>query len=895
MSAQPDTLLASKLQPPQFTSGILARPALFRRLEAGLTGKLTLIAAPAGFGKTTLVQSWLRQWMAQSSQHRYAWLALDFFDNDPMRFMRYLIAALQRLYPDVALPTPHIASDANDTRAILTAALSAIPHNNMHNDRQRILVLDDWHVIEQIPVEQLLDYLLAYAPPTLHLVMTSRIDPPLPLSRMRVRHQLNEIRAHDLRFSPDEAAILMRQTLNLNLTDDIINAVYTRTEGWAAGLQLAAIALQRDATDTAQFMAQFTGTHHYIFDYLMDEVFSQQEPVIQQFLLDTAHLNRLHADLCDAVRDAGDSRALLQALYEANLFIIALDEQRRWYRYHHLFGDLLRQRANEQQANRLPSLHQRAAAWYAQRVERGQWAALDEVMHHALQVPDQSVAAGWLNQFVDGVWERGEHDKLRQWLNALPDTVRGDYPRLGITQAWLYLTHGDYDRMQQALNQCEQALVNHPERIELSGRIAATRAFRATFANDFASTATYAQQALNNLNETASTWRSTAMIALGDALAIQGDALRASQQYRDALRMTHRSGNLYLAFNAAFKLAGTLRQQALLHDPYAICAEQWQHAESSGLQKTAVAGCLAGMRGDIHGEWNQLDEALAYTQYALEAAQYSRHIGFLGWIYLYRGRALLWARQLDALEALLNQIDVMAQTTALPQWIISPVAALRGLTWLAHDNLAACEAWAISRNLHVDDTPHPLREYEYMVLVRLLLAQSRPEAALPLLASMRQAAEQRQRLNSLLIIDELRALALYQQGKQTDALAALSQALQQGERGGYIRVFLEGGAEMAALLQMAVAQGLSSDYARTLLNAMPAIWRNAAQTLDEPLSERELDVLRLIAGGLSNQAIADHLTISLNTVLYHTKNIYGKLAVQRRTQAVQRARELGLL
>lgn len=894
-------LLATKLQPPPLRSVVL-RPRLVERLNTALNHKLLLISAPAGFGKTTLATHWLSQLdTIFPNQLRYAWLSLDEHDNEPGRFLAYLITALQTIDAHIGrgLQDALHTQDAVDAESILTALLNDLIAADEDSSSEAethphiILVLDDYHALDNPDIDSAVAFLLDHLPPNLHLMMLSRIDPTLSLARLRARREMIEVRERDLRFTTDETERFLADIMALTLTEQDAGVLHARTEGWVAGLQLAGLALQE--ADTA-FITTFSGTHRYVLDYLTDEVFGRQSPEIQRFLLETSILNRMCAPLCDAMLGADDSQTILERLEHNNLFVVPLDHERRWYRYHHLFADLLRQRLRQTMPEAIVTLNQRASDWYAvYAAETGEDAAVDEGVDHALAASDHQRLADLLTRFGDDLWERGRQDKLRGWLDMLPDAVLNPYPTLSIFKGWLAFATGQYTQAEACLSQAEYGLTEHSDASdlqELHGRIAAVRAFVATFKGDTEATVRHAEDALRLLAPQ-STWRGGAGIALGDACTVSGETMAASEAYRAALTASQTAGNLYLTLNAGFKFAAVLRQRGLLRQAYDICSAQIALAEKSGLAQTAMAGCSYALRGDILCEWNQLSEALAQTAQAMDTVGQERHIGFAGWIRLYRTRCLLAARDFDGAEAALSSMDTLAQGKGLPPWLVSPLTASRVLVWLMKGERGRAINWVQETGLSPDDAAMSSRELEYLIYGRLLMLGGQFDDAQKVLMHLLDTTRQHQR-NSICLVVLLSLTLLFQAHKNTVAAQeSLAEALKIGEAGEFARSFLDGGKPLIPLLQAAETQGITPDYTRNLLKLLTADVPQA-QSLDA-LSEREFEVLKLIADGLKNQAIADRLVISLNTVLYHTKNIYSKLNVTHRTQAVQRARELNLL
>jgi len=924
-------LLQTKLYIPSTRPKLVHRPRLIEQMNEGLHRKMTLVSAPAGFGKTTLVGEWvdhLRLDAAKANQieNRIAWLSLDERDNDPTQFLAYIIAALQTIETRQE-PAGNIGKAALSAlqspqpppnEAILTALINeiaAIPGRT-------ILVLDDYHLIEARPIHDALTFLLRHLPPQMHLVIATRDDPLLPLARLRARGQLTELRATDLRFTYSEAAEFLNQVMGLDLSAGDIAALETRTEGWIAGLQLAAISMQGHK-DVTGFIESFTGGHHFVLDYLIGEVLQQQSESVQTFLLQTSILDRLTGSLCDAVRfgeaksptGQDNGRVTLEMLQRANLFIVPLDEERRWYRYHQLFADLLRQRMRQTQLEQVPTLHHRASAWY----ERNGF--VDEAIEHALRAGDYERAACLIEEHFDAVYQRGEHRKLRRWLAELPVELVFSKPQLCILHAWGLFSSGQLDAAETSLRAAEKTLdlstdratltsaIKHGrlsgiDKVGLRGRTAAMRAYLASYRGDVPGTIEYARRALEYLPEQDYTWRSTAAIALGDAYSIKGELAAGYHARREALATSTASGDIYLALIANLKMAATLRQQGQLQRTTAICHQQLQLTQENGLSQTVAAGWLLAICGEAVAELNDLDLAIDRATRGVELTARGKDVAMIGWSNLCLIRVLFSRGELAGAELIVRKMERIARKQDVPPWITNLVAAWQARLWLAQDKLHAASQWVGERGLDADRGPTLLHELEYMVLARILIAQGRADETAVLLQRLLETAGTGGHTSRAIEILLLQALALQAQGNIDQAIGALERALSLAEPGGYIRVFVDEGPPMARLLYEAATRGIAPDYARRLLAAFPIAEpeqtppsqaQASGSALMEPLSERELEVLQLIAEGLTNQEIASRLFLSLNTVKAHTRNIHGKLSVHSRTQAVARARAWGVL
>jgi LuxR family maltose regulon positive regulatory protein len=918
VGAQEMALLRTKLYIPPLRPELVSRPRLIERLNAGVHRKLTLISAPAGFGKTTLVSEWLA-----GCERPAAWLSLDESDNDPTRFLSYFIAALQTVEAEIgqgalsALQSPQLPP----TESVLTALINemaALPD-------AMILILDDYHLIEARPIHDALTFLLEHLPPQMHLVIATREDPRLPLARLRARGQLTELRATDLRFTSSEAAEFLNQVMGLDLSAEDISALERRTEGWIAGLQLAAISMQgrKDATG---FIESFTGSHHFVLDYLVEEVLEQQSESVQTFLLQTAILDRMTGPLCDALTGKDDGQATLEMLDRANLFIVPLDDERRWYRYHHLFADLLRQRLNRIQPEQVSTLHRQAGTWYE---DQG---LATEALRHILAAGDFQ----WAGRVVEQVgtatlWKWFDWTNLRYWLQQLPASLVHSRPRLCLLSAWVMDFSGQPEAIDPFLRSVESHLQDagdgglaaradrliattdaswavpplSKDVLSIMAEVTTIRAFTARVRDNLPGAIKLFHRALEMLPSQELHLRAVITGGLADTYFVSGDILTAASLFPEASAIGWESGNIYMASISMRRLAEVQVMRGFLHQA-ADTYMQMQHVLAKrGVQLAAVAGNTCVGMGELMREWNDLDAAVQQLREGIEHGQQVAAVRILLPGYVSLARALWALGDADgALSAIQEAMHVWEEYHVRRLWGVPPVSAYQARLWLAQGDVASTVQWAQEQGLCADGEISYQREVDHLTLARLLITQSNASEATGLLQRLLEAAEAGGRISRVIEILILQALAAQVGGDTTQAMATLEQALTLAEPEGFIRIFVDEGPPMARLLYEALTRGIVPDYVRRLLAAFPVAGPEEAAPLEtqalksdliEPLSERELEVLQLIAEGLTNPEIASRLFLSVHTVKAHTHNIYGKLGVHNRTQAVTRARALGVL
>jgi LuxR family maltose regulon positive regulatory protein len=900
-----EPLLVTKFHIPAPGPWLLPRPGLVARLNEGLhlDRRLTLVSAPAGFGKTTLVAQWVRQLAATENPPRIAWLSLDSGEGDVARFLAYVIAALQRAGIDIqtGLLTAFQTPQPPPLESILTALvneLATISH-------PLLLVLDDAHLVQSPAVHRALNFMLDHLPPPIHVVIVTRADPPLKLAHRRGRGQLTEIRQSHLRFTPHEMDQFLRRAtraLGVELSAGDRATLSARTEGWIAGLQMVATSLQ-GREDVPAFVRAFSGRDRHVMDYLIEEVFGQQPEKLQAFLVQTAILDRLSGPLCDALTGQTDGQQTLERLERANLFIVALDDERRWYRYHHLFADFLRQRLERLPADHETELHRRAAAWCS--INRLPGAAID----HALAAGDFRQAASWVEQSAAAVWGRGEHATLLDWLDALPGGAVRARPVLATFHALVLFLSGRQHTAGQRLQAAEQSLAGAGATAgaDLSrqrGTVATARAFVSFFEADLPAIVHASRQALAHLSGQDLTWRGLANYTLGLALRIQGDLAEAEAALSQARRLSRSAGMRYVSLLASLNLGIVQIHRGRLRQSVAIFGQALQVAQDWGLQHLPVAGLLQAELGNVLTEWNQLAEAERLIRAGIDLARQGQDVGSLGLGYTFLVRVLRAQGDLAGALRAAEAVERLAARTGLPPWVARGVTALKAEILVDRGELSAAAHLLEAPQPGRDDGPAHLAEIEHLALARLRVARGEWQPARTLLERMQASAESGGRVNALIKVLARLALVLQGQDDEQRAQRCLAQAFSLAQPEGYVRVFVDEGQPMARLLYAAASRGVAPAYAGALLAAFserdlalvpPEDPARAASPAVEPLSERELQVLQLISQGLSNREIGQRLVISVNTVKSHCRAIYSKLDVGSRTQAVAKARGLELL
>ncbi len=871
------SILATKLYIPTLRPNHVSRQSVLEHLDENLNYKLTVVAAPPGYGKTSLLSIW-----SQEREIPTSWLSLDSDDNDPALFLQYLIAALQTINSKTG--TASLALLQSPQLSSKTAILSALINDLAKIQDNFILILDDYHWIEQQEVHESLNYLIDHMPPQMHIIIASRSDPPLQLSQLRVRNQLLEIRQSDLRMKPEEAEEFLNSSMGLNLSNAQVDILDSRTEGWVAGLQLAALSL-REREDIDAFINTFSGSHRFVIDYLADEVIANQPPEVRSFLRNTAILDRFSAPLCDDLIEGDNAKDILRYLEETNLFLIPLDDQREWYRYHHLFQDYLRvEIEGENQA----ALHEKAAGWFIAHE------LLPEAVKHAILSGDDDLAIQVISQAAPLAIEKGTFVSLFGWFDALPDEVVKQNAVLSLYKGFALFFTESY---REALPYARAAQENMPEDLSSStyGQLLCIQAHIALFENDLKDVIRYSRDALEYLAEDDTFFRSLTLNILGQVLEMRGDVVSAVDIYRQGFDSGYRAGEIIGTMVVFTNLVISLNELGRLNEATAICHKLYSEIGQEEFSGRSLANAIYLPWSHLSYEINQLEEAREQAQRALEALTQSKITQGIVLSQYVLARIYLIDRHWDRFSQLINDGIQLAKRTGTANTHGAWFSALEAEANLQKGKIDSVIHWVETAGFSPEDKPHHWLEWSYFTYSRFLLRQNRILDAQKILKTMENSAKEGQRLRKLITIYLLTALADLGQGDRKSAIQHLEAALSIAAPQGYQRAFLD--EDQAILELLPEVRHIAPKFVDELTaksSHVPEL-SPIPDLLHEPLSERELEVLNLVAKGYSNRQIAEALYVTIGTVKKHLNNIFSKLQVKNRTQAVAKARELNLL
>jgi LuxR family maltose regulon positive regulatory protein len=891
------TLLNTKLYIPPVRSDLVARPRLVERLESNVDRKLTLVSAPAGFGKTTLLSEWIH-----SQNRSAAWISLDKGDNDLAKFLAYFVSALSIIEEGMSeeamamIESPQLPS----IDGILTPVINSVAERTS----QFTLILDDYHAITNTQVHEAVRFILDSIPPHLHLVISSRADPPWPLSRMRARGEMAEIRANDLRFTPEEVMSFLNDVMGFDLSTEDIKLLESRTEGWIAGLQMAALSMQ-GRKDLSSFIKALSGSHRFIMDYLVEEVIDKQSREIQEFLLKTSVLGRMSGPLCDFVTGGSDSQETLAYLDQANLFLIPLDEERCWFRYHHLFSGLLRSYQEQYRPGRTPELHLKASKWYE---DQG---LIAEAVEHALAADDLNLVINLVEGNAIAMLDHGHLGTLQGWLDALPSEIPLSRPWLCLARAWIYVYIGQLQMIEPLLQDAENGLVSIEDQKEMShikGHMAAIRAYHAELKGDFDEAIAFANQAQKSLPKQDLRARCFTLMKLSASLRLTGKLEEAEHAFEEAILVSQELGDSLIAIHVRCDLAGLYFMQGRLRDVERICHEALDLARRHFVRSgwwMPITGYVYARLSQLAYERNELEDALQATEKGIELSRPSGLPEYLSDNYVFQAITLQALNEGERALAIVQEAKTLAKK--ISRWYLEVVEPYEAQIRLAQGDLDLA-------NRLVDEKDF-IRKNEYgfeFLTNKLVQAQVQvkrcedcPEeldGVRDLLIELLEIAESSGANAFVMKILALLSLTVWRMGEREEALQFYQRAVMLAEPEGYIRPFVNLGHPLGDVVQYAISKRVYPGYSKRLMEALAAgttlAWRSissSTEPLMEPLSERELQVLRLLNTDLSTPEIANQLVVAVSTIRSHIKNIYSKLDVHSRMEAVDKAKQSNLI
>jgi LuxR family transcriptional regulator, maltose regulon positive regulatory protein len=891
------TLFKTKLYHPPVRPELVSRPHLMTRLDEGCNGKLTVVSAPAGYGKTTLVSAW-----AAACKCPVAWLSLDEEDNDPARFLTYVVAAVQTIAPNLGQDILSVLQSAQPP-AIVNLLPGLI--NQLDDMRaQFVLVLDDYHIITAPEIHKAITSIIDHQPPHMHITITTRIDPPLPLAHLRGRGQLTELRQADLRFSEEETVTFLKQGSGIELPSKDVNVLVNRTEGWIASLQMAALSM-RSKKDISAFIAGFGGSHAYIVDYFASEILTNLSEPVRLFLLKTSFLDQLCGSLCNAVTGQTDGQQMLEKLQNENLFLVPLDDEQIWYRYHQLFADLLQKSLIQDYPAELPEFHLRASQWF----EKNEYP--HQAVEHAFKACDYTRAARLLEEAAEPVLGRGEHIWLLRWIEKLPEDQMEAHLRLGIVRAVIFVSTGFVQKAEGALlwieTQLHSQVLELPAQDYVIGRVAALHAMIAIQRGDVENVKHNAHIALWKLTKGTqrdAPWRAETLLALGLSNYAEGDMVEARQNLKIAIEDANLAGNPFTFLEVTSYLVEVLWIQGHLKEAVEICQEGLKFIDKNKLGSAPMSGQVFLGHCLLLCERCDLSQAEDFLNRGTELARSEGVALVLAWACYVKMRYLIAKGDLLAAENAAGEADHLPQLSELPLRVASGISALRALVWVRMGKLAEAEQYLRKRGIWSDSKIRYSYQREYLSLAALLIAKGDFVSAGELLDRVIEWAKTTQQVRTLICAHALHSMAFAAQKEMQKALKSLAIAMELAEPEGYLLTILELGESIAPLLYEAVQQGIHPECASQLFEAIKQTHPDHLEKTETqkkqpgiltPLRTREIEVLKLVADGRTNKEIANQLRISLRTVKFHMTCIFTKLEVDNRLQAVTKAKILGIL
>ncbi len=895
-------LRKTKFITPSTRPELVARPRLLELLNTDLlhdcnfTRKLTLVSAPAGFGKTTLLSEWLG-----GSRQEASWVTLDKRDNDPVQYWSCIIEALQRKAAGFgkAFMSAIQSGESNTPENPREDLVTGLINDLADLESPFMLILDDYHLVTNSLIHEEFAILLENLPERLHLVIATRSDPPLPLARLRARGEMREVRQADLKFNLGETLEMIKNLSQRELSTADAGELTSRTEGWAVGLQMAAVML-RDKQDAGHFIRSFSGSNRFILDYLSEEIFKILPEEKKLFLLYSSVLDQMTGPLCRAVTGFDNCQEIIEELDRTNLFIVPLDDKRLWYRYHHLFADLLQHKLCQAEPEMIPVLHDRASRWFEESK------LFEAAVEHAFAAKDQERAALLLNDCIEKLWSRGQQGTLLSWLKTFSEEVLKKKPRLKLYYALLLIASGQLSEAKLLALEVEQYLtqeateINENERHLFVGMVETTRAYAATLSGDSATIIYHAEKALELLPDDEILWRGVTSIAAADSLGYGLQLVKAEKVYADALKLLSRGDNKDIYLSCSSKLAMCLWYQGKLKDVAKLSRKQLSFIEEEGLSQTAKAGGVYTLWAEVLREWNRPDEALELLEKSRSLADRENNHLLRAWSHVFLLRTFYSLGKFDQLSAALDRMDLWSLESSFPLYATEQIAPFKVKLYLARGGSSRDELNKLTEMLSFGpERFHGFYNEEWiMAYCRLLDALERRREAVAQLEQLIKTCAGTGRKGKQVEALTLLSVVLQKDEQQDLSLQYLEQALSLGEPEGYLRVFIDHGSSMEELLKEVIKKEIMPVYVNNLLSSFSTSKIESelkSQQLPEPLTGREIEILQLIAEGLSNKAIAQKLFLSVSTVKWYTGNIYGKLGVAKRTEAVARARTKGIL